>query len=80
MDQLVDDGFLLAGGPLGTEDEARRVLHIVDAPDEPAIEARLRADPWTPLQLLHTVSIEQWTVLLGGFGPTSCEVEQSRRE
>ncbi|MBV8807245.1 MAG: hypothetical protein JO033_01105 [Acidobacteriaceae bacterium] len=31
MDAMVDDGFLLAGGPLGDEDSASRVLHVVSA-------------------------------------------------
>lgn len=67
MDALEAEGFILAGGPLGSEDEAARVMHVVDAPDRGAIEARMVRDPWTPMQLLTTLSIEPWTVLLGGF-------------
>ncbi len=67
MDTLADEGFIVAGGPLGGEDDAARVLHIVDASDERAIDARLAQDPWMPMRLLTTVSIEPWTVLLGGF-------------
>jgi uncharacterized protein YciI len=67
MDALVDQGFILAGGPLGGEDDAARVMHVVNAPEEGAIEAVMAADPWTPMQMLRTVSIEPWTVLLGGF-------------
>jgi uncharacterized protein YciI len=66
MDALAEDGFLLAGGPLGGEDDACRVLHVVDATDANAVAARLNEDPWTPHMLL-TLSIEPWTVLLGGF-------------
>jgi uncharacterized protein YciI len=65
MDALAGEGFIVAGGPLGTEDEARRVLHVVEAADAAAIEARMAADPWTAMGLLRTVSIEPWTVLLG---------------
>jgi len=68
MEALVDDGFILAGGPLGGEDGAKRVLHIVDSPDAAAVESRLAEDPWTPMGLLRTISIEPWLVLLGGFG------------
>ena len=32
------------------------------------IALRLEQDPWTPMGLLRTVSIDPWTVLLGGFG------------
>ncbi len=67
MDALVAEGFMLAGGPLGDEDAAARVMHVVSAPDSEAIETRLAEDPWTPMHLLRTVSIEPWIVLLGGF-------------
>ena len=67
MDALDADGFIVAGGPLGTEDAAPRVMHVVNALNAEAIEARMADDPWTPMQLLKTVSIEPWTVLLGGF-------------
>jgi uncharacterized protein YciI len=68
MDALTAEGFILAGGPLGSEDDARRVLHVVLANDADEIERRLAEDPWTPNGLLRTVGIERWTVLLGGFG------------
>jgi len=67
MDALEGEGFILAGGPLGPEDEAPRVLHVVEAAGRDEIEARLRDDPWTPIGLLETVSVDPWTVLLGGF-------------
>jgi uncharacterized protein YciI len=67
MDALAIEGFILAGGPLGSEDEAKRVMHIVSAPNAQAVDARMAEDPWTPMEMLKTVSIEPWTVLLGGF-------------
>jgi uncharacterized protein YciI len=65
MDALADEGFITAGGPLGGEDVARRVLHIIAAGDATEIERRMAEDPWTPTGMLRTVSIEPWTVLLG---------------
>jgi uncharacterized protein YciI len=65
MDALSEEGFILAGGPLGSEDEALRVLHVIEAADARAVEARLDDDPWTPTGMLKTVSIEPWTILLG---------------
>jgi len=65
MDALTDEGFIVLGGPLGGEDDAKRVLHVIDAPNVEAVEARMEEDPWTPLEMLRTVSIEPWTVLLG---------------
>ncbi|MBV8367919.1 MAG: hypothetical protein JO036_03130 [Candidatus Eremiobacteraeota bacterium] len=67
MDALVEQRVIVAGGPLGAEDEAPRIMHVVSAPDAEAAEARMAEDPWTPMQLLKTYSIEPWTVLLGGF-------------
>jgi uncharacterized protein YciI len=65
MDRLADEGFILAGGPLGTEDEAPRVLHVVAASDKQEVEAKMAADPWTSMGMLQTVSLDPWTVLLG---------------
>jgi uncharacterized protein YciI len=67
MDALEAEGFIVAAGPLGSEDEAARVMHIVSAPDRETIDTRMAEDPWTPMHLLTSVSIEPWTVLLGGF-------------
>jgi uncharacterized protein YciI len=67
MDALAEEGFIVAGGPLGGQDDAARVMHVVNAPDPDVIEARLAEDPWDPMGMLKTVSIEPWTVLLGGF-------------
>ena len=66
MDALANEGVIAAGGPLGAEDSAARVLHIMNAPDAQAIEARLGEDPWTG-SMLRTITIEPFTVLLGGF-------------
>jgi uncharacterized protein YciI len=67
MDALESEGFILAGGPLGGEDSAVRVMHVVEAADENAVVARLMQDPWALTGMLKTLSIEPWTVLLGGF-------------
>src|ERR1700694_5451460 len=48
MDVLESEGFIVAGGPLGAEDHAARVMHVVSAPDRDAIETRMAEDPWTP--------------------------------
>jgi hypothetical protein len=62
MDSLVEDGFVLLGGPLeGTAD----VLLIVRANDPGEIVRRLAPDPWTTNGLLKTKQIDPWTVRLG---------------
>lgn len=66
MDALVDDGFVLLGGPLGAD----RALLIVDAASEDEVRARLARDPWTPMRMLGLERVERWEVLLGE-SPTS---------
>ncbi|SRR5581483_9285583 len=61
MDALVEDGFILLGGPL---DDGKNVLLIVNAESRQAIKARLAKDPWEPMGLLRTVKIERWEILL----------------
>jgi hypothetical protein len=63
MDQLVETGFVLLGGPLEGE---REVLLAVDAPGPEAIRARLASDPWIRNGMLTVTSIERWTILLDG--------------
>ncbi|HYW26260.1 MAG TPA: YciI family protein [Terriglobales bacterium] len=65
MDDLVDQGFIVLGGPLEGE---REVLHVVEAESRDAIHERLAADPWTANGMLRTVRVEQWTILLDGRG------------
>lgn len=75
MDGLADRGFIVAGGPLGSEDRAARVMHVVNVPaelKESGIEAIMADDPWSSMGLLETVSIDPWSVLLGGFDCTEC--------
>jgi uncharacterized protein YciI len=61
MDQLVDDGFVVAGGPVGGGEET---LHLVQAADESEIRARLAADPWASAGLLEIGTIEAWALWL----------------
>ena len=70
MDALVEEGFVVFGGPLGDGhlgggESEHRVLLIFDTDSEQAINARLEEDPWTPMGVLETVSVERWNVLLG---------------
>jgi uncharacterized protein YciI len=64
MDALVDEGFILLGGPLEGD---RDVLHVVEAPSNEAVHERLADDNWTANGMLETVSVEGWTILLDGL-------------
>jgi uncharacterized protein YciI len=63
MDQLVDEGFIVLGGPIAA---GERVLMAVNAEDESEIESRFAADPWRPMGLLVTAKIEPWEILVDG--------------
>jgi hypothetical protein len=60
MDGLVEDGFVVLGGPLGHD---RRVLHAVEAASELAVRETLARDPWSGSHLIVR-SIEPWTIRL----------------
>jgi uncharacterized protein YciI len=66
MDGLVDDGFLIIGGPIGDGD---RTLHAVEAADEGEVRTSLGADPWAAAGLLEIGSIEPWALWLDSRGP-----------
>lgn len=61
MDGLVDDGFVILGGPLGAGEQA---LLMVEAGDEQEIAARMGEDPWVPLGLLRIGALERWSIWL----------------
>ena len=60
MDGLVDEGFMVLGGPLADE---VRVVHVVEAESEDAVRATLAADPWSGTHL-EVDAIEPWTLRL----------------
>jgi uncharacterized protein YciI len=63
MDALVDDGFIVLGGPLAGE---REILHAISASSEEEVRERLAQDNWHQNGMLTIKSIEPWTVLLDG--------------
>jgi hypothetical protein len=65
MDELVDHGVILLGGPLAGD---REILHVIRADSEQAVRDRLARDNWAANGMLTITSIEPWTVLLDGLG------------
>jgi uncharacterized protein YciI len=61
MDGLVDDGFIILGGPVG---DGEQTLHVVQAADEDQVRARLARDPWASAGLLRIGTIERWALWL----------------
>lgn len=62
MDAFVEDGFIILGGPLDNE---KKVLLIINAKSEQAIEARFADDPWIIKGVRRIANIERWEILLG---------------
>ncbi len=63
MDQLVEEGFIVLGGPL---EGGRDVLHAISASSADEVRARLAEDNWAQNGMLTVTSVEPWTVLLDG--------------
>jgi uncharacterized protein YciI len=78
---LVDEGFLLLGGPLADrsrpdddfspvsepvgDDRLYRTMVVVQAPGSDEAAARLTEDPWIRSGVLVSTSIDRWEVLVG---------------
>jgi uncharacterized protein YciI len=62
MNSLVDEGFIVLGGPL--EDTPYTML-AVRAEDAAHVRRRLSEDPWEANRVLETTRIVGWTLALG---------------
>ena len=62
MDELVNTGSVVLGGPLADE---HRVVLVVDAESEDLVRATLARDPWSETHL-RVDSVEPWTIRLDG--------------
>jgi len=62
MDGLVDEGFVVLGGPL---DDEERVVLAMEAESEDAVRATLALDPWRGTHL-RVDAVEPWTIRLDG--------------
>ena len=60
MDALVEEGFVVLGGPLADE---HRVAHAVEAESEAEVRATLARDPWSETHL-RVDTIDPWTIRL----------------
>ena len=60
MNRLVDDGFIVLGGPLGDE---HRVVHAVEADSAEEVRATFARDPWSETHVRLDV-VEPWTIVL----------------
>ena len=61
IDQLVDDGFILMGGPL--VDEGGSLL-VFNAEDENEVREKLKHDPWAERGILKLESVKRWEIFI----------------
>ena|SRR6202035_5058927 len=61
IDQLVDEGFILMGGPLVDEGGA---LLIVNANDENEVREKLKNDPWFEKAILKLEAVKPWQIFI----------------
>ena len=61
IDQLVEDGFILMGGPL--VDEGGSLL-ILDANNENEVRDKLKNDPWMQHGILKLESVKRWQIFI----------------
>jgi uncharacterized protein YciI len=61
IDQLVDKGFILMGGPL--EDEGGALL-ILNSQGENEVREKLKNDPWTTHGILKLESVRRWQIFI----------------
>lgn len=62
MDELVESGVVVLGGPLADE---HRVVLVVEAESQDTVRAVLARDPWSETHL-RLDSVEPWTIRLDG--------------
>ncbi|HEX3453566.1 MAG TPA: hypothetical protein VHS03_02990 [Gaiellaceae bacterium] len=60
MDELVERGFIVLGGPMADE---FRVVLAVEAESEEAVRAEIARDPWHETHLVVD-RVEPWTIRL----------------
>ena len=65
IDRLVDEGFILMGGPL--VDKAgmpQGALLIVKAEDENEVREKIKNDPWFKRGILNLESVRRWEIFI----------------
>jgi uncharacterized protein YciI len=67
MDQLVDEGLIVVGGPVGSGDYT---AHLVESDDRSSVLARLAQDPWAQDGHLTIGLLEPWSLWLDGRSPS----------
>jgi len=64
MNQLVERGVVVLGGPVGGSPRHRALL-VARSPSEAELRNQLEQDPWMRTRILRLTSLEPWDLLLG---------------
>ena len=65
IDQLVENGFILMGGPLLNQDGLPQgALLILNAQNENEVTEKLKDDPWFERGILKLESIKRWEIFI----------------
>ena len=65
IDQLVEDDFILMGGPLVDEGGMPHgALLVLNAKDENEVREKLKNDPWFEHGILKLESIKRWQIFI----------------
>src|SRR5438045_7030649 len=65
IDRLVDEGFILMGGPLLDQNGLPHgALFIVNAQHENEVKEKLKRDPWFERGILKLGSISRWEIFV----------------
>jgi len=65
IDQLVEEDFILMGGPLVDESGMPQgALLIVNAEDEHDVKEKLKNDPWFQKGVLKLESVKRWQIFI----------------
>ena len=65
IDRLVDEGFILMGGPLLDQSGMPEgALLIVNAQDENEVKEKLKNDPWFEKGVLKLESVRRWEIFI----------------
>ncbi|MGI8856736.1 MAG: YciI family protein [Thermomicrobiales bacterium] len=61
IDRLVDEGFILMGGPFVDDGGA---MLIVKAEDENEVREKIKDDPWYEHGMLKLESVKRWEIFI----------------
>lgn len=63
LDDLVEEGFIVLGGPL---DDGENAMLVIATADETEARHRLDGDPWISMGMLHVETVRRWSIWLDG--------------